>query len=197
MTKLAASAILCIIVSVALFSVVRAETYDVSGNAPGSSNSINIVNKQSSTIIQGNNADITNNADAEADTGGNSGGNQVTGDASAEENLINRLNRNFFTQQPCCTPKPEPTDKPANGQPSPTPEPGKPTPTSAPGIGGGGNGGGNGGNGGGDGNGGNGIGGGDVMALSATSGPDTVNTVLTFGGILCLGAGAVLKRYVG
>ncbi len=72
------------------------------GNGAGSTNDADITNINNSTTTQINNANIVNNLDLTANTGGNStnsntGGNNsiLTGDAHVVANIINFVNNNF------------------------------------------------------------------------------------------------------
>lgn len=108
---------------------VYSESLDVSGNASGSNNSININQSNSNTVNQSNSANVDNNANATSDTGGNSandgvgGGSITTGDATSNVNINNQFNNNVgnINCKNCVTPTPTP-------KPSP-----KPSPTSTPG----------------------------------------------------------------
>ena len=86
----------------------RAEEIAVSGNGSGSVNEVSVQNIQTTTITQTNNADVTNNVDTSADTGGNTAngntGSDVgitTGDASQNIEIENSLNFSSV-DVPCC-----------------------------------------------------------------------------------------------
>lgn len=152
---------------------VYSDSLEISGNASGSNNSININQTESNTVNQSNSADVNNNVNATSDTGGNSindgvgGGSIKTGNATSNVNINNQFNTNKadVNCKNCSTPTPTP-----KLSPSPTPKIGGAVsnPTSAPSD--------NGGNGSsGDGDNGGGSAGdpgqtGAVLGLSATSG---------------------------
>lgn len=160
-----------------LVSTAQAETFDVSGNAADSENSIKIKDSSETNVDQQTNTNIENKVDVNANTGGNSGGNVKTGDTSVIVDINNKTGENKADVK-CC----EPTKKPG---PSVTPS----GPTTTPGPNNGGNGGpSNGGNGGG----GAGGPGRQVMGIAATSGMDKF---FLYGlGLVCLGLGIHLKR---
>lgn len=164
----------------------------IEGNGEGSQNSASLNVSETTTVEQSNTADVTNNADAGANTGGNSGGNVTTGDASAGVSIENTFNNNSAYVDPCCQDGKVPTPTPDGNGHIPTP-----TPTLPGGNGVGGNGvGGNGGNGDGDGggNGGNGdgVGGEAVLGLADTSGGLSVRLFLSTVGFLLSSAGVAL-----
>mgnify|MGYP001614207366 CR=1 FL=1 len=156
---------------------VYSQSLEVSGNASGSNNSININQSNSNTVNQSNSANVNNNANATSDTGGNSindgvgGGSIRTGDATSNVNITNQFNSNVrnVSATPTPTPKPSPTPIQQIGGPTSTPTP---NPS------------GNGGNGGGDGgDGGDGGEGGApqapaVLGLSAASGESSLFKII-------------------
>ncbi len=81
-------------------STVFADEYVVSGNGDGSSNSINVSQQSSNTVSQENNAEIENNIESEASTGGNeangnNGETEVeTGDTSSDTTIVSEGNVN-------------------------------------------------------------------------------------------------------
>ncbi len=167
----------------------------IDGNGEGSENSAQIIVSQTTTVKQSNTADVTNDANASADTGGNSGGNVTTGDASSNVTLNNTFNSNKAYVDPCCA-TPTPTPDPGGNGSVPTP-----TPTIPGGNGGNGGNDGNGGNGGSSSNGdgssssssngaGGGIGGAAVLGLAATSSaPNLTRVLLQTAGLLLISAG--------
>lgn len=163
---------------------VQALEVENSGNGSNSQNQVSIQDNSSVTVQQGNDAQLKNNVDSSANTGGsNLSGN--TGDAVSEVYLKNNLNKNSADVE-CCDGKKIPT-------PTPTPS-GKPTPTPTPG-----NGGGNGGNGGNGGVGGGGTTSGNnpqIIGLSKTSGENNLQYAFYLAGLVCLGLGGkfLLKR---
>jgi hypothetical protein len=161
---------------------------EISGNAADSQNTIQIQQGGSTNVNQSNQMDVTNNVDAQANTGGNTvggGGSVTTGDASVFVKIKNFFNINRAETE-CC---PEPSDAPFDpGKPTPTPDPGSPPTGGGPPAGGagGGNGGGGGGNGGG------GVGGGEVLGLAGTAGDGITETAIQLLGLVCLGIGSAL-----
>lgn len=172
-----------IIAAVVLFrQLAHAAEYLNTGNAAGSQNSIDATLQQSTNVNQSNQGSFTNDIDASADTGGNSGESITTGDASVNVTVDNQFNRNQ-ANVPCCPEKsPTPTLKPGQS-PSPTPTSGVGGPPSDGGDGDNGNGGG-----------GVGGGGGQVIGLSAAAGENYAEIAITASGIVCLLAGAYLTR---
>ncbi len=171
---------------------VYSETFDISGNASGSNNSIDINQSNPNTVNQSNSANVNNNANANSDTGGNSINNGVgegsikTGKATTNVNINNQFNSNVIKTNPTPTPKPSST---------PTPKLGGPTssPTTAPS--------GNGGNGG---NGDGGAGGasttadpgrgGAVLGLSATSGETSLLKLIPGLASILFGVSLITRR---
>lgn len=132
-----------LIVSVAVLvcaTKIFAVTYDITGNAAGSTNNITVSEQNSTNVNQSNQSNISNNVNSNCNTGGNSasqntGGNvQVnSGDCSSNVNITNRLNQNQ-AQISCPTcPKASPTP-----QVGASPGPGQPGGPAAGGNGGGG-----------------------------------------------------------
>jgi hypothetical protein len=73
-----------------------------SGNGSGSTNTANVTSVNNDTTVQTNNANIVNNLNLSANTGGNetsknTGGNNsiVTGDANIIANIVNFVNNNI------------------------------------------------------------------------------------------------------
>lgn len=171
----------------------RALELNNSGNGAGSQNSIDLQYNQSTNVNQNNQGSFNNDINAGANTGGNSvsggnGGSITTGDATVNVTVDNRFNSNQANVECCPDGKtPTPTHKP--GQPT-----GTPTPTPPGGVGGppGDGGDGDGGNGGGPPAGG--VGGGQVIGLSAASGENTTELLITSTGLVCLFAGTTLLR---
>lgn len=98
------------VASILAASPAFALTVDVTGNGANSSSNADISVKNVTTITQTNTADINNNVDANANTGGNNanentGGNTSinTGDATTKVNLNNQANSNSNTIA-CCDP---------------------------------------------------------------------------------------------
>ncbi|KKU55437.1 hypothetical protein A3C34_01555 [Candidatus Amesbacteria bacterium RIFCSPHIGHO2_02_FULL_48_21] len=154
---------------------------DVSGNASGSDNSIVVQSGSSINVQQGGSIELTNEIDARANTGGNSAsGNEgettiTTGDATTEVEVNNFFNQNKAIIG-CCTPTPIPTQKPQSApDPTATPVPavGGAQPTTAPAASTGASTSGSS-SGSGGGTGGSSAAGGQVLGLSATSGPVSV-----------------------
>lgn len=181
-------------ISLLFLGSVRALELNNSGNGAGSQNNIDLQQSQSTNVNQNNQGSFYNDIDASAQTGGNSvsggnGGSITTGDATVNVTVDNRFNSNQVNVKCCPDGKtPTPTHKP--GQPT-----GTPTPTPPGGVGGppgdgdGGNGNGGGENGGGVG------GGGQVIGLSAASGENTTELLITSTGIVCLlGATTLLRK---
>jgi len=163
---------------------------DISGNAADSQNTIQVQQGGSTTVDQSNQMNVTNDVDAQANTGGNSigdgGGSVTTGDSSIIVKIKNLFNINQAETE-CC---PTPTPHYDPGKPTPTPLPGSPPTGGGPPAGGAGDGGGNGGGGGG--NGGGGVGGGEVLGLAATAGDGMAETIIQLLGLVCLGIGSAL-----
>lgn len=85
-------------------------TIEISGNGAGSDNYVTLNQASTQTVTQSNTANVTNNVDADAKTGGNdanfnTGGTVVidTGDAKSKVNITNDLNKNL-AEVKCCTP---------------------------------------------------------------------------------------------
>jgi len=99
---------------------VYSDNLEISGNASGSNNSININQNESNTVNQSNSADVNNDVNASADTGGNSandnvGGSSIkTGDATTNVNINNQFNTNKadVNCKNCATPTPKPSPTP-------------------------------------------------------------------------------------
>lgn len=159
---------------------VYSQSLEISGNASGSNNSININQTESNTVNQSNSADVENSVNATSDTGGNSindgSGNAsiTTGNATSNVNINNQLNSNVSNIN--CKNCPTPTPKPS---PSPTPKIGGQVsdPASARSDNGG-----NGSSGNGDSDGGSSAGGagqaGAVLGLSSTSGEPSLFKII-------------------
>lgn len=101
------------LVSISLFVnpfMARAEEITVSGNGDGSSNNVNISNTNTSSAEQNNTANIQNNVEVTANTGGNTanentGGSTAitTGDVNAETTIINAgINQSYGEVGNCC-----------------------------------------------------------------------------------------------
>ncbi|MDO8498392.1 MAG: hypothetical protein Q7S44_01255 [bacterium] len=85
-------------------------TLDISGNGSDSDNTLNVTTSQTTTVVQENNADITNDVYAKANTGGNdandnTGGDVTvdTGDATTNVDISNQANANVADLQNCGT----------------------------------------------------------------------------------------------
>ena len=103
--------ILVFLISLASFSKVLAVAVDVSGNAAGSSNNVNLNQQNTSNHNQSNTSNINNNVDVNCNTGGNSasgntGGNVGvnTGDCKSNVNITNQGNKNCIGN--CVSPRP-------------------------------------------------------------------------------------------
>jgi len=169
------------IYAVLIAGKVYSDNLEISGNASGSNNSININQNESNTVNQSNSADVDNNVNATSDTGGNSANDNVggasitTGDATTNVNINNQFNTNSadVNCKNCLTPtttqKPSPTPTRQVGGPISDPD----TPSSESSEGGS-NGNGESGNGSSAGE----PGQGEVKGLSATSGEKTLFSTL-------------------
>lgn len=188
---------------------VYAIEFIIENNGEGSTNTISISSSQSQTIEQSNNANVQNNVEAAANSGGNNISGQAGGNASIQTGssvtavaINTTLNSNIASV--CCGAQPTqppsgPTPTPTQGY-NPTPTPGNggwrmtPTPTSKPSDGEGdgeedGNGNGNGGGG----VGGVSLGGKQVLGLAATH-SDRYNAPIQLLGITCLGISSLLRK---
>lgn len=163
---------------------VFADTTDliITGNAANSTNTTNFGQHNNTTVQQSNNAQITNDIKAKADTGGNSTigntGNSIiqTGDAKVVINVNNKLNTNGSTTNNCCNTSPTLTPTPnSNGSNGPGV-------TAAASLSNGGTGGGGNSN------------TGSVLGLSNTAGNETENLLFYFTGLLCLSLGVAMLR---
>src|SRR6266568_3590074 len=76
----------------AMAPLALADTVTVSGNGALSNNAVNVTNTQATVVNQTNNANITNNVNSSASTGGNSTIN--AGAASSVVNVTNAANLN-------------------------------------------------------------------------------------------------------
>ena len=109
---------------------VYSQNFDVSDNVSGSNNSININQSESYTSNQKSSANINNDVEAGADTGGNwandnvGGSNITTGDAGTNVEIKNEFNKNVggvdCKDKKCPTPTPKPSPK-AKASPTVTP----------------------------------------------------------------------------
>lgn len=89
-------------------SAFAATTLEISGNGTHSDNTATVSVTNSNTVVQSNNADVTNKVNVDADTGGNkandnTGGNVSidTGNVSSTVDVTNTLNANSATVN-CC-----------------------------------------------------------------------------------------------
>jgi uncharacterized membrane protein YgcG len=173
---------------------VYSDNLEISGNASGSNNSINIDQDDTNTVNQSNTVDVENNVKATAETGGNSANDNVggvtikTGDATTNVNIKNQFNTNSadVNCKNCATPTPTPKPSPTQPVGGPISDPGSPTSGSAGGSSSSG--------GGGSSSGGStgGAGQGQVQGLSATSGDKTLFT--TIAGFLLIFLGYTFLR---
>src|SRR3989344_2219435 len=83
-------------------------TLQISGNGSNSDNTTNVTLTQTTTVVQENNAAVTNNVDADADTGKNDANDNTggdvsieTGDAETNVDVSNTLNHNS-ADVACC-----------------------------------------------------------------------------------------------
>lgn len=172
------------------FRSASAVELSIEGNAAGSDNTIQINSSQQTTVNQQNQMNVTNDVDANANTGGNStdNGSVETGDASVFVKIKNFFNQNSADVDDCCPEGVTPTPPEAGQTPTPTVyDPGKPTPTPTPiesgqaqppttSSGGGG------------------VGGGEILGLSAAAGEGTTEALFYTLGTLCLAlAGAIWR----
>lgn len=111
----------------ALSNSVFAQTYEITGNS-GNSN-LQITQNSTTTVNQQSSANVINNVNSNANTGGNSingsvgDGSIVTGDATSNVNINNNFNNNNAVVGCATCKNPTPTTKP--GSPTPTPGPQK------------------------------------------------------------------------
>lgn len=85
-------------------------TIQITGNGSGANNLVDVSQEQSTTVVQNNDADITNTVDVDADTGNNdanfnTGGDTtvLTGNSNVDVNVENILNKNVANAE-CCEP---------------------------------------------------------------------------------------------
>ncbi|HET7098830.1 MAG TPA: hypothetical protein VFI61_01190 [Patescibacteria group bacterium] len=96
-----------LVASQLMTTVVRAEEFVISGNGGGSSSEISLSLATTAVVEQTNNANITNNVDSSANTGGNEANNNsgtasiTTGDIYESINVTNTANT-IVTDTPCC-----------------------------------------------------------------------------------------------
>ena len=102
-------------------SLVRAQEFVISGNGSGSDNTITAQSTTTTTVTQTNDAQVTNNVAANADTGNNSasqntGGDAsiTTGDISTQTNIQNTANSSSVSL-PCCQTQPSDITISGNG----------------------------------------------------------------------------------
>lgn len=108
--KLIASSIATVsLLGNAILPVFATETIVISGNGSGSTNFATVNQTTTTTVTQSNNAYVTNNVDADADTGDNSAqfntGGAVaiaTGNANVDVTVSNDLNKNLASVDACC-----------------------------------------------------------------------------------------------
>lgn len=97
-----------------LFSTIAtpvfATTLEISGNGSSSENEVKVETNQETTVVQKNDAEIKNEIDSSAKTGGNSANDNTggsvaisTGDAASAVNLTNTVNLNKANVQGCGT----------------------------------------------------------------------------------------------
>jgi hypothetical protein len=93
-----------------LVAPVSAMTLEISGNGSDSTNKVDVESNQNTTVVQSNNAEVTNNITAKASTGGNeaednTGGNVSieTGDATTDVTASTTVNSNAATVDCCST----------------------------------------------------------------------------------------------
>ena len=97
------------------------DDYTISGNAAGSTNTVDVAGSAATTNNQTNSAQVTNDVTVTADTGGNStsendgNANITTGDARVSVSINNALNQNTAIDPGCCSPTPLPTTPAAGG----------------------------------------------------------------------------------
>lgn len=109
MKKIPAVFAASVLIFLGIVSVVRAESFTISGNGSATNNSLNINSSTSTSVNQTNQGTATNDIDASANTGGNSGSAQ-TGGANVNVNVNNQFNSN--TAETGCCGTPTPTKKP-------------------------------------------------------------------------------------
>ena len=103
-----------LVLAAASFTKVLAISYDITGNAAGSTSNVTVNQQNSTNYTQNNTSNISNNVNSSCNTGGNSansntGGNTGinTGDCSSNINITNQGNNNCIGSS-CVSPKPSP-----------------------------------------------------------------------------------------
>lgn len=110
------------------------QNLEISGNGADSQNSVTVNNNSNTNLIQGGNAQITNDVNTQANTGGNQANGNTGGGASintgnSQTNTTINNNANFSGASTNCCQDPSPTSStgsptvtsPLGGQPTPTP----------------------------------------------------------------------------
>lgn len=125
---LSLAVLFCLLLATAVLqtAAVEAVNVDVSGNAAGSNNQVNVNSNNSTSINQNNQSTVDNNVGVNCNTGSNnasgnagSGGSVNTGNCSANVNISNNLNSNTANIgcPSCPSTSPRPVGQPGQQQP--------------------------------------------------------------------------------
>jgi hypothetical protein len=163
--------LIAIISLAAVLKVSYAVSVTINDNAAGSSNQINVNQKNQTTVNQNNSAEVSNDVDVNCNTGANSqGGN--TGNCAANVNITNKANTNKVDLE--CPNCPKPSSSPG---PAASPNPNSGGGSGSDSSGGGGDSGGSSG----------GAGGGQSQVLGATGSANSTLLFLAGFGLIALG----------